>query len=78
MATSKEILEAALKNAEYILKLERMLESIVTDVNAMKQRDDEYALQFTGAFKDDDYVVVSWPNLDILIKEAEKLLKGQS
>lgn len=53
-------------------KLEKVLRSIITDVNEMRNaQGDEWFGPFVVEGR-----LIEWPNLDILIKEAEEVLHG--
>lgn len=55
-------------------QLERKLREIIADVNAMRsaRSDDD---NWFGPFERDGNLI-EWPNLNILIKEAEEVLHG--
>jgi len=54
---------------------EQILQSIVDDVNAMRLKHDKFG-PFDGDQSHKDYSVdIYWPNLDILVKEAEEALE---
>ena len=60
---------------------EEVLRDIVTDVNAMKCENDglndQQAFGPFDGYRDGADLIIEWPNLDLLVKEAEHVLKGK-
>lgn len=61
------------------IKLRKLLQSIVADVEAMENRQADYFGPFDYDLADmGDKVIIYWPNLAVLLKQAREALKEES